>query len=201
MLVSAVRRLNGDGGDPVIELQTNFGGGKTHSMLALYHLFSGAQTKDLAGVDEILAKAEQTEVATAQRAVFVGNKISPSTPSIKSDGSEVRTIWGEIAWQLGGEKAFEKIRKDDEEATNPGDVLREIFDEHGPCLVLIDEWVAYARQLHDQGQNNLPAGAFETQFTFAQALTESAKLSKTLCWLLVFLHPIQVLPKIIRRRC
>src|SRR5262249_50238995 len=41
MLVGAVRRLTGKGGDPVVQLQTNFGGGKTHSMLALYHLFSG----------------------------------------------------------------------------------------------------------------------------------------------------------------
>ena len=41
MLVGAVRRLAGQGGDPVVQLQTNFGGGKTHSMLALYHLFSG----------------------------------------------------------------------------------------------------------------------------------------------------------------
>ena len=65
---------------------------------------------------------------------------------------------------------------DDEKATSPGDVLRELFNEYGPCLILIDEWVAYARQLHDQ--SDLPAGGFETQFTFAQALTESAKLAK-----------------------
>ena len=50
-----------------------------------------------------------------------------------------------------------------------------LFKEYGPCLVLIDEWVAYARQLHDQ--SDLPAGSFETQFSFAQALTESAKLA------------------------
>ncbi len=43
-------------------------------------------------------------------------------------------------------------------------------------MILIDEWVAYARQLHDQ--NDLPAGSFETQFTFAQALTEAAKAAK-----------------------
>ena len=52
-------------------------------------------------------------------------------------------------------------------------MLHDLFVEHGPCLVLIDEWVAYARQLHDQ--SDLPAGGFETQFTFAQVLTESAK--------------------------
>ncbi len=55
-------------------------------------------------------------------------------------------------------------------------MLRELFIDFGPCLVLIDEWVAYARQLH--GQGDLPAGGFETQFTFAQLLTESAKLAK-----------------------
>ena len=49
------------------------------------------------------------------------------------------------------------------------------YNEYGPCLILIDEWVAYARQLHDQ--SDLPAGSFETQFSFAQALTESAKLA------------------------
>jgi hypothetical protein len=54
-------------------------------------------------------------------------------------------------------------------------VLRELFNDLRPCLVLIDEWVAYARQLHDQ--SDLPAGSFETQFSFAQALTESAKLA------------------------
>jgi predicted AAA+ superfamily ATPase len=87
----------------------------------------------------------------------------------------VRTLWGELAWQLGGKKAFARVKADDEKATNPGDVLRELFKEYGPCLILIDEWVAYARQLHDQ--SDLPAGGFETQFTFAQALTESAKLA------------------------
>ena len=107
--------------------------------------------------------------------VLVGNKISPGNPVTKPDGTVVRTLWGELAWQLGGKKAFARVKADDEKATSPGDVLRELFKEYGPCLILIDEWVAYARQLHDQ--SDLPAGGFETQFTFAQALTESAKLA------------------------
>ena len=110
--------------------------------------------------------------------VLVGNKISPGNPSTKPDGTVVRTLWGELAWQLGGKKAFARIQADDEKATSPGDVLRELFNEYGPSLILIDEWVAYARQLHDQG--DLPAGSFETQFTFAQVLTESAKLVEEL---------------------
>ena len=110
----------------------------------------------------------------------------------KGDGTVVRTLWGELAWQLGfaaggvkeAKKAFNRIRADDEKATNPGDRLRELFNEYGPCLILVDEWVAYARQLHDQGE--LPAGSFETQFSFAQALTESARLAKQ-CLLVISL--------------
>ena len=175
LLVGAVHRLAGRGGDPVVQLQTNFGGGKTHSMLALYHLFSGTAPGDLAGIDAVLQEAQATELGTARRVVLVGNKISPGNPVTKDDGTVVRTLWGELAWQLGGRKAFDRIAADDEKATNPGDALRELFNDYGPCLVLIDEWVAYARQLHDQ--SDLPAGSFETQFSFAQALTESAKLA------------------------
>src|SRR5215216_3087301 len=176
LLSGALQRLAGAGGDPVIQLQTNFGGGKTHSMLALYHLASGISPTDLDGIDSVMQAAGTTTLPTARRVVLVGNKISPGNPVVKSDGTVVRTLWGELAWQLGGRAAFERVRLDDERATSPGDTLRELFNDYGPCLVLIDEWVAYARQLHDQ--SDLPAGGFETQFTFAQALTESAKLAK-----------------------
>lgn len=175
LLVGAIHRLTGKGGDPVVQLQTNFGGGKTHSMLALYHLFSGTMPTALADIDTIMQEAEATQLPKVRRVVLVGNKISPGNPTTKKDGTVIRTLWGELAWQLGEKKAFSKIAADDEKATNPGDKLRELFKEYGPCLVLVDEWVAYARQLHDQ--SDLPAGGFETQFTFAQALTESAKLA------------------------
>lgn len=183
LLVGGVQRISGKGGDPVVQLQTNFGGGKTHSMLALYHLFSGANPSELAGVDAVLVDAGVKSLPRAKCVVLVGNKISPGNPVTKPDGTVVRTLWGELAWQLGhtaggakeAKKAFSRVKADDENATNPGDVLRELFKQYGPCLILIDEWVAYARQLHDQ--SDLPAGGFETQFTFAQALTESAKLA------------------------
>src|SRR6516164_4010234 len=184
LLVGAVHRLTNGGGDPVVQLQTNFGGGKTHSMLALYHLFSGTAASELVGIDAILQEAAVKKLPILKPVVLVGNRISPGNPSKKPDGTIVRTLWGELAWQLGGKKAFERVRADDEKATSPGDALRELFKEHGPCLILIDEWVAYARQLHDQ--SDLPAGSFETQFTFAQALTESAKLAKN-CLLVISL--------------
>ncbi len=178
LLVGAVQRLSGQGGDPVVQLQTNFGGGKTHSMLALYHLFAGGGTSpsELVGIDAVLKEAGATQLPAVKRVVLVGNKISPGNPVTKSDGTVVRTLWGELAWQLGGRPAFERVRADDEKATSPGDVLRELMNQYGPCLILIDEWVAYARQLHDT--SDLPAGSFETHFTFAQALTESAKNAK-----------------------
>jgi predicted AAA+ superfamily ATPase len=184
MLIGALRRLSQGGGDPVVQLQTNFGGGKTHSMLAIYHLFSGVPPTDLSGIDAVLSAAGTSRVPTARRVVLVGNKISPGNPSVKPDGTVVRTLWGELAWQLGGRAAFDRVAADDEKATSPGDVLRELFNEYGPCLILVDEWVAYARQLHDQ--SDLPAGGFETQFSFAQVLTESAKLAKN-CLLVISL--------------
>lgn len=184
LLVGGVQRIAGTGGDPVVQLQTNFGGGKTHSMLALYHLFSGADPDELPGVDVVMAEAGVTALPSVRRVVLVGNKLSPGNPVTKPDGTVVRTLWGELAYQLGGKKAYDRIARDDEHATSPGDMLRELFVEYGPCLVLVDEWVAYARQLHDQ--SDLPAGGFETQFSFAQALTESAKLAKN-CLLVVSL--------------
>ena len=175
LLAGAARRLAGQGGDPVVQLQTNFGGGKTHSMLALYHLFSGIPARELAGMEEVLGEVGGDIPPEVRRVVLVGTRISPGNPVTKDDGTVVRTLWGELAYQLGGKPAFERLRADDERATSPGDVLRELLNEHGPCLVLIDEWVSYARQLHDGA--DLPAGSFETQFTFAQALTETVKVT------------------------
>ena len=192
MLGDAMRRLAGVGGDPVVQLQTNFGGGKTHSMLALYHLFSGMPPQELSGMDAVMQEVGVSALPRVNRVVLVGNRISPGNPVTKPDGTEVRTLWGELAWQLGhgaggpaeARRAYERVRGDDERATNPGDALRELLNHYGPSLILIDEWVAYARQLHDEG--DLPAGSFETQFTFAQALSESAKLARN-CLLVISL--------------
>jgi predicted AAA+ superfamily ATPase len=180
LLSQAMRRLGGKGGDPVVELQTNFGGGKTHSLLALYHLFSSASATTLPGTEGLVESSgtqnPKSKIESVRRAVFVGTQISPGQQHRKPDGTIVRTIWGEIAWQLGGKEAYEMVRHDDERATNPGNTLKELFNKYAPCLILIDEWVAYARQLH--GGADLPAGTFDTQFTFAQALSEAVKAAK-----------------------
>jgi len=180
LLSGALERVGGAGGDPVIELQTNFGGGKTHSMLALYHLFSGVETGSLEGIESVLQDAGIDKAKKANRAVLVGTALSPGEPSVKEDGTEVRTLWGEMAWQLGeasgqgGAEAYGLVAESDRMGTSPGsDDITKLFEKYSPCLILIDEWVAYARQLVDK--TDIAGGSFEAQSTFAQALTEGAK--------------------------
>ena len=77
LLVRALRRVAGSDGDPVVELQTNFGGGKTHSMLALYHLFAGTPVTELAGMEQVQQEAGVSRPPAVNRAVLVGTHISP----------------------------------------------------------------------------------------------------------------------------
>ncbi|WP_075835625.1 MULTISPECIES: Swt1 family HEPN domain-containing protein [unclassified Rhodococcus (in: high G+C Gram-positive bacteria)] len=172
LTVRAVKRLSGDlNAAPIINLQTNFGGGKTHSMLAVWHLASGRPLADYPQeVQDVLAGQE---LPKARRVALVGTQIQAGAVKEMADGTKVNTLWGLMAWQLGGREAYEIIRQSDEARTNPGDALRQLFQQFGPAVILIDEWVAYARQLY--GREDLPDGTFDTQFTFAQALTEAAK--------------------------
>ena len=172
LLLNAVRRFRKVGGDPVVELQTNFGGGKTHSMIALYHLAAGYPPHELPGVEAMLAAAGIEAPPPASTAVLVGQMISPGSAS-EHDGTQVRTLWGELAWQLGGAEGYAMVADADRTGTSPGVALVELLRRYSPCLVLIDEWVAYARQLY--GIDGLPAGSFDAQFTFAQALAEAAR--------------------------
>ncbi len=171
----AVRRLAGDqNASPVINLQTNFGGGKTHSMLALWHLASGTPLADYSQeVQDMLAETPFGELAgTVRRVALVGNHISPAG-SVKVDGTQVNTIWGELAWQLGGKEAFAKVATADADRTPPGKALHDLLAAYAPAVILIDEWVAYARSL--VARDDLAGGTFDDQFTFAQALTEAVK--------------------------
>jgi predicted AAA+ superfamily ATPase len=170
-----VRRLAGDqNASPVINLQTNFGGGKTHSMLALWHLASGTPLGDYPqDVQDILSETPFSELAGGVRRVaLVGNHISPSG-SVKADGTPVNTIWGELAWQLGGRDAFATVATADANRTPPGEALHELLSAYAPAVILIDEWVAYARSL--VARDDLAGGTFDDQFTFAQSLTEAVK--------------------------
>jgi len=175
LLSRAIRRLSGDANaSPVVNLQTNFGGGKTHSMLALYHLFGGTPAGSYPQeIQDLLREngSPKIESLGVRRVVIVGNRMKAGSPLVKDDGTEVFTIWGELAWQLGGRAAYELLAEDDRNGTSPGEALHTLLQTCGPALILIDEWVAYARDL--VGKDNLRAGTFDTQFTFAQTLTET----------------------------
>ncbi|MBW3642892.1 MAG: DUF499 domain-containing protein [Actinobacteria bacterium] len=174
LLGQAVERLTKGGGSPVVDLQTSFGGGKTHSMIALYHLCSRTPLDRLPqDVQDVVREAGANALPEVKRAVLVGTRISPGQPTVKPDGTEVQTLWGELAWQLGRAEGFALVAEADRTRTNPGDALRTLLDRAGPCLILIDEWVAYARALYND--DSLPGGTFDTHFSFAQMLTEAAR--------------------------
>lgn len=176
LLSDALLRLSGKGGNPIVDLQTNFGGGKTHSLLALYHLFSGAPISDLIGIEPVLQETGIAIPPIAKRAVLVGYALSPGQARATPDGCLVRTLWGELAWQLLGREGYTLVAEADRQGVSPGsEILTDLFRKAEPCLILIDEWVVFARQLY--GVSGLPAGSFDANLSFAQALTEAAKAS------------------------
>ncbi len=174
LLVGAVKRLSNAGGDPVVELQTNFGGGKTHSMLALYHMAGEARSEDLTGLDQLLSKYKLKVPAKITRAVLVGTSRGPLDGLNLEGGYKIHTTWGELAWQLGGKEAFEMIIENDEKGIAPGSkLLEDIFKKYAPNLILIDEWVAYLRQIYRV--DGLSSGSFDANLSFVQSLTEAVK--------------------------
>ncbi len=180
LISGAIERLQGRGGDPAVQLETAFGGGKTHSMLALYHAFRGkAKADDLLGIPDILKAAGADELPVARIAVLVGTALSPSRlRKHKVLGKQqVRTLWGEMAVQIGGAEGYELVRAADESGTAPAEELDDLFARFGPCLILIDELVAYARNIY--GVSGLPGGSFDSNLTFVQNLTEAVRRSGT----------------------
>lgn len=176
LLVGAAKRLTGSGGDPVVELQTNFGGGKTHSMLALYHMAGPTPVQDLSGLDQLLDQHGLTVPKGINRAVLVGTSRGPQDVLNADGGRKIRTTWGELAWQLGGAEAFDLIAENDANGIAPGsNLLETIFKKYAPCLILIDEWVAYLRQIYKV--EGLPSGSFDANLSFVQSLTEAVKAS------------------------
>ena len=177
LLVTGVRRLTGQGGDPVVQLQTSFGGGKTHSMLALYHL-AGSGIKKLSAIpggERIAERVGDVDPPEAKRAVLVGTALDPANPRRYPDVT-THTLWGEMAYQLGGLQGYQMVERSDLAGVSPGgDTLLALLEQFGPCLVIIDELVAYARNLY--GVSGLPAGTFDAVMTFIQSLTEAVRRS------------------------
>ena len=178
LLTQVAQRLAGQGGEPVVQLQTAFGGGKTHTLLAVYHLATRkTPLSELAGIPALIDRAGLMDVPRAQVAVLDGTAHAPGQVW-KRGKQTIKTLWGELAWQLGGAEAFALLKDADLSGTSPGkDVLRELLERHAPCVILIDELVAYVRQF-PEGQM-LSGGSYDSNLSFVQALTEAVKLVPT----------------------
>jgi hypothetical protein len=174
VLVSALQRLSGQGGDPVIGLQTAFGGGKTHTLLALYHLgrhmAEGGDPADVPGLRPLVEGIGRTGWQKPRLAAFVGSSKGTDVSLTLKDGPKLRTLWGYLVWRLAGEAGLELVAEAEAARTNPGsELMVEVFRLAGPSVILLDELVMFARQLDD--------GRFEAFLSFIQSLTEAAKMA------------------------
>lgn len=184
LLVESLQRISGQGGEPVIQLKTAFGGGKTHSMLALYHMVRGGIRVDhIPSLKPIMDRAGLDTLPKANVAVLVGTALDPTRKKNPANLPKytVNTIWGEMAYQLvtsaGRPDLYSLVSDSDRRGVSPGSkALKDLFDECGPCLILMDELVAYAKKIY--GVDGLPAGSFDNFITFIQEITEAARASK-----------------------
>lgn len=187
LLAQALSRVSGGTGEPVIQLKTAFGGGKTHSELALYHLMkSGIVLEDNPNtrkqLEPIFEAAGIYRVPKVHVACVVGTALDPAkaTRPENMPGITVNTVWGLIVYQLalsaGKPELYDLVKAADAKHVSPGsDALREVMDSCGSCLILLDELVAYAKKLYKV--DGLKAGSFDNFITFIQELTEAARAS------------------------
>ena len=167
LISEALKRLSGKGGNGVLHLETAFGGGKTHSLIALYHFFtSGNELADLPWVQGILEEVGLERIPAARVLTFVGTEADPQGP----------TPWGLFGQKL---EKYELIKSYDERRQSPGKTkLREMLGD-GPTLILIDEIAEFLCRLVEPqalaGGNKEAARAYQSQvLTFLHELTELA---------------------------
>lgn len=141
-----IKGLNGneEAENRVISLHTGFGGGKTHSLISLYHLVkAGKKVIDWELTSDVISEIGKPQFESANVAVFTETTNDP-TQGRKEDGIQIQTLWGELAWQLGGKEAYEIIRPNDENRTCPlGSLFRKVLEMSQPSLILIDELAHY----------------------------------------------------------
>jgi predicted AAA+ superfamily ATPase len=183
LLEQGLRRVLGQDGEPIIQLKTAFGGGKTHSMLALYHLMKSRPTAErIPSLKPIFDRIGISSVPKVHVAVLVGTSMDParSQRPPHMPGVTINTMWGSMAAQLaasaGDMSLYDYVRDADRKGVAPGsEALKNLFNACGPCLVLIDELVAYAKKIY--GVSGLPAGSFDNFTTFVQEISEAARAS------------------------
>src|ERR1700692_4663171 len=170
---TTVRRLSGIKVETsaVFNLTTQFGGGKTHALTLLYHLAKGGpKASGWKGVPNILEAAGVKSAPEAAIAVFVGTEFDSLTGRGGTDGTPLRkTPWGEIAFQLGGEKSFALVAEHEKQFIEPkGDVIRAMLPKDRPCLILMDEIINYVSTYRKKGYHN-------SLYNFIQALSETVR--------------------------
>jgi hypothetical protein len=171
LLIDTLKRLAELGGEAVVQLRTPFGGGKTHTLIALYHLIkSAADIEHLPDIQGLLAEIGINHVPHARTAVIVGTEVSVE-PRQPEPGVTIHTLWGEIAYQLGGKDGYEIMRASDESRISPSkETLRTLLGKYGRVLILLDELLVYQVRASavQIGGSNLQAQTF----AFLQSLTE-----------------------------
>ena len=168
-----VRALNGEETENrVISLQTGFGGGKTHTLISIYHIVkSGARLLESESCKHILQEGVTPNFENAKVAVFTNNTTDVSQGRQTTEGFTIYTLWGELAYQLGGVEAYEKIKQNDIDRTAPtSGILKPIIEAAGTSLILIDELADYCVKATSKkvGAGNL----FSQTNSFMQTLTE-----------------------------
>ena len=176
LAAQVVRRLSGETTETsaIFNLSTQFGGGKTHALTLLYHLAKhGPAANKWTGVDKILNQAAIWAIPEAAVAVFVGTEFDSITGRGGDDGTPLRkTPWSEIAYQLGGEAAFNIVAEHERQFIEPkGDVIRKFLPKDKPCLILLDEIINYASTYRNKGYG-------DRLYNFIQALSETARGEK-----------------------
>ena len=143
---TVIKGLNGqeDAENRVMSLQTGFGGGKTHTLISLFHLAKlGKNAVGSESVKELIDATGNPEFETANIAVFTNTTNDPANGRTTTDGIHIQTIWGELAYQLGGQAAFEIVRKNDEQMISPAGLFKQVLEKAKPALILIDELADY----------------------------------------------------------
>jgi hypothetical protein len=179
LLTAAARRLRGGGGAPVVHLRAGFGGGKTHAMLALHHLCRSGEVRGLPGVGPLLDAAGLPGLPRVRQAALVGTDLGAARPwpCPELGGRPVRTLWGDLAAQLGGPEGYAAVAEEDASAAPPGAAaLAALLLRAGPCAILCDELLAFLRVLAHR-RAELPAGSLDANLTFVQNLTEAVRRS------------------------
>ncbi|MDQ6876294.1 MAG: DUF499 domain-containing protein [Candidatus Dormibacteraeota bacterium] len=179
--IEVLRRLSGEmvNSAPVINLTTQFGGGKTHALVMLYHLLNaGPSALAWPGVQDLVTSAGIKTVPRARIATFVGTDFDPISGRAGPGEPRRMTPWGDIAWQLAGQPGLDQVSEQDRLRVRPGgDVLRELLPRDRPVLILMDEVLNFlnvARAIK-AGDTATKESSLASQFmAFVQALTEEA---------------------------